>query len=187
MRTFIVPPRFNPQNRKNGIFGSNGKLGGLSAGNTVRVIGQGRIASVSSVGRGMEKRTTLKPMVKREGKPAVNAVSAAKVEKPVEKIVEKIVEAEKSVEPMTEKVETSVTLPELPIPAPVEEVKEAETAEELETPEPYLDEELYLDGAKEGGETSGELVAPETVEIKAENGGGGRKGKRRGKKHRKNR
>ena len=131
----------------------------------------------------MEKRTTLKPMVKREGKPAVNAESAAKVEKPVEKIVE----AEKPTETTTEKVETSVTLPKLPIPAPVEEVKEAETAEELETPEPYLDEELYLDGVKEGGETSGELVAPETVEVKTENGGGGRKGKRRGKKHRKNR
>lgn len=186
-----MPPRFNPQNRKNGIFGSKGKLGGLSAGNTVRVIGQGRIASVSSMGRGMEKRTTLKPMVKREGRPAVNAVSVAKVEKPVEKAVEKpvekIVEAEKPAETMTENVETSVSLPELAMPAPVEEAKEAETAEELEMPEPYLDEELYLDGVKEGGETSGELVAFETVEVKTENGGGGRKGKRRGKKHRKNR
>ncbi len=184
MKIQLLPRRWNPHKHIGQTYKAN--IGSrLGYGNTVRVIGRGQMQPTVSQERMKEEQS----QEEGQAKPAKGAMRETEcaVENPVEKPVEKIVEAEKPAETMTEKVEPSVTLPEMPMAAPVEEAKEAETAEELETPEPYLDEELYLDGVKEGGETSGELVAPETVEVKTENGGVGRKGKRRGKKHRKNR
>lgn len=163
-------------NQRSAMFGINGKLSKLSMGKTVRVIGRGRMLPIANKKRALEDSN--EGVLSTMSPESVKAEETLREEAPLKKQL-----AEPS-----KKQEESVL--EVEVGRMVEAESEGSHAE---MPEPHLDEEQNLEGAQKGLLANGELFSAEGGLVSAETADGNaeqfglHKGKRRGKKHRKNR